>query len=85
MKKPFKDPIAIKKQEPKDKPVDGFPKPLGWDFRCPQYNQRSSCYINAGTHYGQGHRQPIGHHGEPMKEVPCLPHGILGFNEKPKY
>ena len=44
MKKPFKDPIAIKTQHPKDKPVDGKPYPLGWDFRCPQYDQRHSIY-----------------------------------------
>lgn len=85
MKKTFKDPIAIKKQEPKDKPMDGKPKPLGWDFRCPQYDQRSSCYINAGTYYGQGNKPPVGHRGEPKKEVPVLPSGTKGFNEKYEY
>lgn len=85
MSKKFKDPIAFKNQSPKDKPVDSQPYPLGWDFRCPQYDQRSSCYVNAGTYYGQGHRQPIGHHGEPLKDVPVLPSGTIGFNEKPKY
>lgn len=85
MKKPFKDPIAIKKQEPKDSPKDGKPNPAGWDFRCPQYDQRSSCYVRAGTDYGQGHTQPVGHSGEPLKHVPVLPSGIRGFNEEPKY
>lgn len=58
MKTGFKDPTAIKKQEPKDKPEDGKKSP--WDFRCPQYDQRSSCFVKAGTNYGIGHRQPVG-------------------------
>ena len=58
MKSGFKDPTAIKKQEPKDKPVDGKKSP--WDFRAPQYDERSSCFVNAGTHYGVGHKQPVG-------------------------
>lgn len=58
MKSGFKDPIAIKKQSPKDHPEDGKKSP--WDFTCPQYDQRSSCFLNAGTDYGVGHRQPIG-------------------------
>ena len=58
MKSGFKDPTAIKKQDPKDKPVDGKKTP--WDYRCPQYDQRSSCFVNAGTHYGVGQRQPVG-------------------------
>jgi hypothetical protein len=58
MKSGFKDPIAIKKQSPKDHPVDGKKSP--WDFTCPQYDERSSCFVNTGTHYGVGHRQPVG-------------------------
>ncbi len=58
MKSGFKDPIAIKNHKPEDKPVDGKNSP--WDFRCPQYDQRSSCFVNAGTHYGVGHNQPVG-------------------------
>lgn len=54
----FKDPIAIKSQTPPDKPVDGKNTP--WDYRCPQYDQRSSVFVNAGTDYGVGHRQPVG-------------------------
>jgi hypothetical protein len=67
----FHDPIAIKEQNPKDKPVDGVG--IEWDFRCPQYDQRSSNFVNAGTHYGVGHRQPVGHAGNPKMDVPCLP------------
>lgn len=58
MKTGFKDPCAIKSQTPKDKPKDG--KDSLWDYRCPQYDQRSSCFVNAGTYYGEGHAQPVG-------------------------
>lgn len=58
MKSGFKDPIEIKKQEPMDKPKDGKGSP--WDYRCPQYDERSSCFVKAGTKYGVGHRQPVG-------------------------
>lgn len=67
----FADPIAIKNQNPEDKPKDGVNSP--WDFRCPQYDQRSSNFVNAGTHYGVGIKQPIGHKGDPLKTVPVLP------------
>lgn len=69
----FKDPVAIKKQREIDKPVDGKNSP--WDFRCPQYDQRSSNFINAGTHYGVAHRQPVGHKGNPKATVDVLPQG----------
>lgn len=58
MKTGFKDPIGIKNQSPKDKPVDGKNSP--WDFTCPQYDQRHSCFVNAGTDYGVGHKTPVG-------------------------
>jgi hypothetical protein len=61
----------------------GFPNPIGkenaksmrspWNFDQPAYDERTSCYVNAGSHHGVGHRQPIGHHGDPKSEVPCLP------------
>ena len=73
MKSGFKDPIAIKSQKPKDKPLDGKNSP--WDFTCPQYDQRSSCFVNAGTHYGVGHNQPVGHKENPKQVAPCLPRG----------
>lgn len=69
----FSDPFKIKSQEPKDKPVDGKNSP--WDFRCPQYDQRSSCFVNAGTYYGVGHKQPVGHEGNPKENVDTLPKG----------
>lgn len=66
MKSGFKDRTEIKNQKPKDQPADGKNSP--WDFRCPQYDQRSSCFINAGTHYGTAVNQPIGHKGNPKSE-----------------
>lgn len=69
----FADPAAIKEQNPKDKPVEG--KGITWDFRCPQYDQRSSNFVNAGTHYGVAHRQPVGHKGDPKTVVDVLPQG----------
>lgn len=73
MKSGFKETNAIKKQEPKDKPVDGKKSP--WDFTCPQYDQRSSCFVNAGTDYGVGINQPVGHTGNPKDKVDVLPYG----------
>lgn len=69
----FKDPIEIKEQREIDKPIDGKGSP--WDFRCPQYDQRSSNFINAGTHYGVGRKQPVGHSGNPKVTVDVLPQG----------
>lgn len=31
-----------------------------WDFTQPEYDQRSSCFINAGSHHGVGKPQPVG-------------------------
>lgn len=73
MKSGFKDPIAIKKQNPKNHPVDGKKTP--WDFRCPEYDQRSSCFVNAGTHYGVGHKAPVGKTGTPSNTAAVLPKG----------
>lgn len=75
MKSGFKDPTAIKKQDPKDRPEDGKNSP--WDFRCPQYDQRSSCFVNAGTHYGVAHKQPVGHSEDPKNTSAMLPMGRM--------
>ncbi len=69
----FSDPARIKSQRPEDKPKDGVKSP--WDFRCPQSDQRSSNFVNAGTHYGTGITQPVGHEGNPKQKVPALPYG----------
>lgn len=70
-KSQFSDPIRIKEQREIDKPEDGKKSP--WDFRCPQYDQRSGNFVNAGTHYGVGARQPVGREGNPKEEVSILP------------
>jgi hypothetical protein len=67
----FADPIKIKNQNEECKPENGMNSP--WDFRCPQYDQRSGNFVNAGTHYGVGHKQPIGHEGNPKQIVDVLP------------
>lgn len=69
----FADLAKIKSQRPEDKPKDGKNSP--WDFRCPQYDQRSSNFVNAGTHYGTGINQPVGHFGNPKVRVDVLPFG----------
>lgn len=69
----FSDPIKIKEQRELDQPKDGKNSP--WDFRCPQYDQRSSNFINAGTHYGTGRNQPVGHKGTPKQRVDVMPFG----------
>lgn len=69
----FADPDRIKYQKEKCKPEDGKKSP--WDFRCPQYDQRSSNFINAGTHYGVGITQPVGHKGDPKQRVDVMPFG----------
>lgn len=70
--------MAFKNQKPEDKPKDGKNSP--WDFRCPQYDQRSSREINAGTNYGVGYRNPVGHANNPKQYVDTLPYGKV--NEK---
>ena len=47
----FHDPIAPKKPEKKKSP---------WNFNQPHYDERSSCFVNAGSNYGVGHKQPVG-------------------------
>jgi hypothetical protein len=67
----FEDRTGVKQANKDCMPEDGVKSP--WDFRCPQYDQRSSNFINAGTHYGVGFAQPIGHEGDPQAVVAALP------------
>ena len=67
----FKETNSIKKQHPKDHPEGGNYKP--WECKQPQYDERSSCFVNTGTHYGVGHRQPVGHEGDPAQHASTLP------------
>jgi len=66
MKTGFNDPIS---------PPAGKKKKSPWDFRCPPYDQRTSCYVDAGSHYGIGHKNPVGHKGTPKMRVPTMPFG----------
>ena len=67
MKSGFKDPASIKNQSPKNEPSNGKKSP--WDFSCPQYDERSSGFINAGTNYGVGYKQPVGSQLHSSKSV----------------
>lgn len=60
----FKDPIAIKEGKRIKSP---------WNFNCPPYDERTSCYVDAGSHYGIGHKNPIGYTGDPKMRVETLP------------
>ena len=61
----FKDPLEVKcKKEIKN--------PLNFDQ--PPYDQRSSCYQNAGTYYGLGKKNPVGISGNP-KNTYAVPIG----------
>lgn len=62
----FKDPIAVK---------DGRKIKSPWNFNAPCYDERTSCYVDAGSHYGIGHRNPVGHTGDPKQRVATLPFG----------
>jgi hypothetical protein len=64
MKTGFSDPLEVKEGKKKKSP---------WDFECPPYDERTSCYVNAGTHFGVGHRQPVGHEGKPKMDAATLP------------
>lgn len=68
MEKNFADPIAPKKAEKKANPF--------WSFECPPYDERSSCFVNAGSYYGIGHKQPVGHSDDPKQIVGVLPQKI---------
>lgn len=69
----FADPIDIREEREIAKPKDG--KGIEWDFRCPQYDQKSSNFINAGTHYGIGRKSPVGHEGNAKQRVDTMPFG----------
>lgn len=60
----FKEPNPVPKDKKKKSP---------WNFDAPQYDERTSCYVNAGTHYGVGINQPVGHKGDPKTNVEALP------------
>lgn len=72
MKTGFKDPIGEKEGKHIKSP---------WNFDCPPYDERTSCYVNAGTHHGVGHRQPVGHEGNAMTKASTLPYGRVNTEQ----
>lgn len=56
MKSGFKDKVDSKETKK-------FKNP--WDFTQPAYDQRTSCFINAGTEHGVGKKTPVGTQGNP--------------------
>jgi hypothetical protein len=60
----FPDPIKAKQKKNGDYP---------FEFKAPKYDERSSCYMKAGDDYGLGHKQPVGHDGNPKQFVSTLP------------
>lgn len=46
-----------------------------WSFAAPDYDQRSSVFVNAGSHYGSGKPQNVGHEGNPAQRVDAMPFG----------
>jgi hypothetical protein len=63
----FANPIAPKINKKNTKNI--------WDFRAPPYDERSSCYMDAGTHYGVGYTNPVGHDGPVKQRVATMPFG----------
>lgn len=66
----FRDPIPAKKD------TKSVKNP--WSFAAPPYDERSSCFVNAGTHHGMGHKSPVGHIGNPKSVVHALPQSHVG-------
>jgi hypothetical protein len=64
MKTGFKDPIGP------TEPIHKVDSP--WNFDAPPYDQRTSCFVSAGTKYGVGHRAPVGSLGgaKPSNVIP---------------
>jgi hypothetical protein len=62
----FSDPIKIRKRKKMKS---------SWNFDCPPYDERSSNFVNAGSHYGVGYNQPVGRMGNPKSTSPVLPRG----------
>ena len=69
----FKNPISPKIKEKKKKSP--------WDFRCPPYDERTSCYVDAGSHYGIGFNNPVGHTEKVKMRVSTLPFGRVSTME----
>jgi len=56
-----------------------------WDFTQPTYDQRTSCFINAGTYHGVGKKAPIGTEGDPKGKSPIPMGKVKGLELYPNY
>ena len=54
-----------------------------WQHKQPQYDERSSCYINAGTDHKVGYKQPVGHHGDANRLSDVLPQHVMTIDPRP--
>ena len=70
MKTGFHDPIQASDRV--TKPKQGKVK-TPWNFEAPSYDDRNR--ICAGSDFGVGHRNPVGHSGNPKASSPTLPKG----------
>lgn len=73
MRSGFDNPIAPKSKNEKKKSP--------WDYRMPPYDERTSCYVDAGSHYGVGFNNPVGHTGPSKTRVSTLPFGRINTME----
>ena len=48
-----------------------------FDYTQPPYDERSSCYVNTGSHFGVGFNNPVGHLGASKMRVDTLPFGRI--------
>lgn len=65
---------------------DGKSGVYPFDFKSPAYDERSSCYMQAGKEQGVGHRQPVG--SERYSAASPIPKGVHKkslYNEKIEY
>lgn len=65
---------------------DGKSGTYPFDFKSPAYDERSSCYMQAGKNHGVGHRQPVG--TEKHSSASVIPKGVHTkslYDEKIKY
>lgn len=53
---------------------DGKSGTYPFDFKSPPYDQRSSCFMQAGKEHGVGYRQPVG--SERYSAASPIPKGV---------
>lgn len=55
-----------------------------WSYEQVPYDQRSSCFVNAGTYHGVGKKTPVG--TENVSQENCVPKGRVDtLSLKPPY